>query len=439
MSIMAPTRSSLGAHERQHKRRDAVASAKLKKTGFLHLPSEIRNRIYEDAIFDHDRDAVFLPRLLPRKVHPDGERDSALGPLFYSHNMSALPFKEPVTSQWPLHGCHWTDGERPPEAFPLPPDIGDFSDESDDEQPADSQYPQALGSLWWDSKLHKHISGHVRGTDAATDEVDRCDCCSVGLWKCKCVCHQDDNSGHEGELHDADSESTYELVGDFEELELDVDGYWQPPQACLSDTCKDRWCDFCAGKGLGSDEDEERYPEDERVFCEDNDVDTEDGEHYDGEEIMGMLFQTKEPPILLVCKEICEQCLPVYYGCNAFSWRFFWLEQDRSLQRFNEWATQVVGKHAKHIARLSFEGRHSVEEGIEFEVDVNLLEEVPFFELAVQCLHLTDDLTDAIVEAVEQDFITILWKMSRRDGGEITLSSGDICMLGKAFVDAMTR
>ena len=116
-----------------------------------------------------------------------------------------------------------------------------------------------------------------------------------------------------------------------------------------------------------------------------------------------MIFQQSEPGILLASKDIREQCLPIYYGTNAFSWRFFWGDQWVSLARFTEWI-RVVGVNAKYITQISFEGRHSVEEGIEFEVDIDLLEESPFFDITADCIHPGDELTDAIVEAIEQDF-----------------------------------
>ncbi|KAK3064372.1 hypothetical protein LTR53_018516, partial [Teratosphaeriaceae sp. CCFEE 6253] len=44
-------------------------SAKTEKVGFLHLPDEVRKRIYALAIYDHDRGVVLLPRHLPRKTY----------------------------------------------------------------------------------------------------------------------------------------------------------------------------------------------------------------------------------------------------------------------------------------------------------------------------------------------------------------------------------
>lgn len=284
------------------------------------------------------------------------------------------------------------------------------------------------------------------------DEVDACHTCG----KPYCVCQVPTDSGDENDVSQGfegfgnddvfntssskssseDSDQDPDKPGGFDE-----DGFLIPPKNCLRGKCSltNRFCDFCGGHGLGPDQDETMYydEEDGDRFANDDPL-GEDDEHYDSEERTGMLFRTEEPGILLACKEIREQCLPIYYASNAFSWRFYWLDQPRSLQRFVSW-TQTARKYAKHITELSFEGRHSVEEGIDFEVDIDLFEEVPYFNVVVECRHPGDELTDAVIEAVEQDFITVLWKMSRRDGGRITFTSDDLCRLGHLFSEAMQR
>ena len=60
-----PTASSRGFHVLRPPRK-----AHTDRIGFLHLPDNVRTKIYRLAIFDHDRGAVFLPRACPRKVHP---------------------------------------------------------------------------------------------------------------------------------------------------------------------------------------------------------------------------------------------------------------------------------------------------------------------------------------------------------------------------------
>ena len=233
-------------------------------------------------------------------------------------------------------------------------------------------------------------------------------------------------------LSDEDSASTYEE-------KYDSDGYVIPPARCMKghgtfgalfDSCE-----FCGGYELKPNQDEEAY-----VDSDSNDDDPleEDEEHFDSAERKGMLFYTFEPGILLACKEIREQRLPIYYGMNAFSWRFFWQSPRRSRERVIEW-TEVVGENTEHIRKISFESRHAVEEGIEFEVDIDLLDRAPFYEVKAYCNHPGDELTEVTVEAIEQDFLAVLHNLSRRYGGVIEFSADDIGLLGRVFLEAMRR
>lgn len=151
-----------------------------------------------------------------------------------------------------------------------------------------------------------------------------------------------------------------------------------------------------------------------------------------------MLFRTFEPGILLACKEIRTQCLPVYYGSNAFSWRLFWLYPRDSLFKFEKWV-EVVGEHAKHMRQISFEGRHAVEEGIEFEVDIDLLDDKPYYHVESDCIHPCDEITDATTEAIQQQFVNILSGFSAKDGGMITLTTARLAFLGKSFCEALMQ
>ncbi|KAI6890622.1 hypothetical protein KC318_g14476 [Hortaea werneckii] len=117
-----------------------------------------------------------------------------------------------------------------------------------------------------------------------------------------------------------------------------------PPSLCLNGECRDTYCEHCAGNGLASDEDESCYQnsEDSSVNEHENDE-----EHFDPFEITGMLYEPREPLILLACKEIREQCLPQYHASNAFSWRFDWLNYKDSLSYFSGWVDHVVNEHTK--------------------------------------------------------------------------------------------
>ncbi|KAK3710490.1 hypothetical protein LTR37_010333 [Vermiconidia calcicola] len=501
-------------------------SAKTSQTGFLDLPNEIRNRIYKQAIWDHDRAVVFLPRNLPRTVLPDGERidhdfieyepyDPYLDP---ARNYSDKFRQWTETCRSEFQGvqddCHWQEGEWLPEEIPLPVFTEECTDDSESEESTDdseseecSDHEESEGSTDDEEdeadvqvvedrsvsgKLLSSMNGNVRAfldTNAHAaavehflDDFDRCDTCH----QVECACYGSGDSDHEVDLTEGEedtdnqidgehppkvlSDETFDIVmselaeddfsrrettidhNDFGQRGVDSDGYLVPPMSCFNGKCAARGypnnneCRFCAGFGLGPNQDESAYLDDPadpftQAF-ENDDPLGDDEQHLNVTERMGMVFRQQEPGILLACKEIREQCLPLYFGLNLFSWRFFWLDQNRSLARFKAW-TQGIDKHENHITQLSFEGRHSVEEGIDFSVDVDLLEEAPYFDIEVECPDYSDAYkdyaTDAIVEALEQDFITILWKMSRRDRGRIKFSSGDLFMLGEAFSAAMQR
>ena len=434
--------------------KDIMPSAKMERTGFLHLPNEIRNRIYEDAIFDHDHGTVMLPRALPRKVTADGKH-IAVDYLGQNHLCEDLPDILGVaglSSSVLYDECLWVEGERPPEEIPLPIFTEELTDdESWPDEPSDMRgWMTASGRRLTNSERYQRSFTRTRKAAAETEEildaVDVCDDC--GEVDCTCIApgdSTDEEAGMENPEEDAASSSEASSeVGDDEHGGIDEDGYLMPPKNCMIGRCSvtNKECNFCGGFGLGPDQDEEMYFNDDNEEYDnrykDDDPLEEDDEHYDSEEREGMLFRQQEPAILLACKEIREQCLPIYYGSNACSWRFFWLDQTKSLARFTAW-TRVVGKRSKNIREISFEGRHSVEEGIEFGVDIDLLEETPYFDVKAECHHPGDELTDAIVEAIEQDFITVLWKMSRLDRGKIDLSSDDLCQLGALFSEAMQR
>ena len=81
-----------------------------------------------------------------------------------------------------------------------------------------------------------------------------------------------------------------------------------------------------------------------------------------------------------------------------------------------------------------------MEEGIEFEVDIDLLEEAPWFTVKVKDHHQDHRFNKYIVDALEERIITALWKMLSRDltyGGRVQLLASDLQALGSIFVDTM--
>jgi hypothetical protein len=344
--------------------------------------------------------------------------------------------------------CQWEETEAPPEEIPLPI----FTEEETDDE-ADVHVRQNFeryqlsyvqtreNTLAWESDL------------VAVDDL------CLGCEQVDCVCREPNlevPKVHDGKIDDAEELEANEHVEENEQgssagepeeednasthlEEYDSDGYIIPPASCTKGHGQFGAfyynCEFCGGFGLGSDQDEEAYTDSD---SDDDDPLEEDEEHFDSEERIGMLFSTFEPGILLACKEIREQCLPVYYGMNAFSWRLFWQSPRRSLERFIGW-TEVVGENTKHIRKISFESRHAVEEGIEFEVDIDLLDRAPFYEVQADCDYMEDELTTVTVEAIEQDFLAVLYRMSKRYGGVIKFRAEDIHLLGKVFWEAMKR
>jgi hypothetical protein len=343
--------------------------------------------------------------------------------------------------------CKWVAEERPPEEIPLPL----FSEEETDDETEICNVTGRSNNRWRDAWIRTREVCLDREKDI--EGADVCGDCNLVYCTCigeiplseeegndavieaqKCGGNGDNQSDDISDDQDGNEDDDNEGGEAY-----DSDGYLIPPTSCIKGHgemgATNTHCSFCGGFGFGPDQEEDAYADDD---SDHEDPLEEDDEHFDSEERIGMLFHTWEPGILLACKEIREQCLPLYYGSNAFSWRFFWGHQANSLACFTEW-TQVVGKNAKYITQISFEGRHSIEEGIEFEVDIDLLEESPFFDIAADCIHPGDELTDVIVEVIEQDFVTVLWRMSKRDRGVIKISSKDLCLLGTIFSEALQR
>ena len=242
--------------------------------------------------------------------------------------------------------CQWEETEAPPEEIPLPIFTEAETDDEADVEPYQRAYVQTREkALAWESN-----STAVDNLCLGCEHVD-CVCEEPNIEEPKVYdgkiddteeleakehVEENEQGSSAGESGEEDNESTYEE-------EYDSDGYLVPPASCIKGHGQ-FWtlhshCEFCGGFGLGSDQDEEAYTDSD---SDDDDPLEEDEEHFDSEERMGMLFYTFEPGILLACKEIREQCLPVYYGINTFSWRFFWQSPRRSLERLIEW-TEVAG------------------------------------------------------------------------------------------------
>ncbi|KAK3723214.1 hypothetical protein LTR37_001937 [Vermiconidia calcicola] len=217
---------------------------------------------------------------------------------------------------------------------------------------------------------------------------------------------------------------------------------YRDPEACLNNECEDEECEHCGGHGLDRGLSREQLAELDRKDDELNDeLDKAEGhedlEHQDVHERIGMVYEPKEPAILLVSKEARAQCLPIYYAKNPFSWRFLWLNYPRSLDRFNKWVNQIRHEDARHITKLTFEGRHTVEEGVEFEVDIDILEDDPFFEVKAASSNGQDSAITTLKPALEQHISHLLEKWLIRNPAGRTLCQSRLDDLAEVFVKSM--
>ena len=209
------------------------------------------------------------------------------------------------------------------------------------------------------------------------------------------------------------------------------------PDECLANQCEDNKCVHCAGHGLGSDRLDEAYAASQGSLQ--SDENEEDDEHFDSDEKIGMFYELDEPAILLTCKEIRQQCLPLYYALNSFSWRFLWQENVRSMNRFTMWVTAIQDEQAALVRKISFESRHQYAEGIEFDADIDLVKQSPFFTVSVSAGHPKDSEVEVIMHELERALVWCLWNMSKKGTVKIILSTNRLVTLGATFVRAMDR
>ena len=213
---------------------------------FLDFPNEVRNRIYRLAIADHDRSAVYLPRLAPRKVTP----------------------KEDLSMKY---GSIWEEeGEAPTEYYFYPGEEGSSlasgdwkfgkadSPVVDNDEGADGSLTEANADdeEFWNEMVRNIDYGGRKLDDAATEDLCGgeqedypclCSChdalfvgqersnsaldCSGASDEepCYCICYDRAPADKEGEL----------VVG---ECEPPVLRDQHAPDACLRNECHDDEC-----------------------------------------------------------------------------------------------------------------------------------------------------------------------------------------------------
>lgn len=434
----------------------AAPCSKTSRTGFLHLPGHVRGRIYKLAIYDHDRSVVFLPRALPRRndYHWD---DDLPDPLDLA---SSLPTTTEIdnTELWKQYGAsmaatvdcsagNWVTERARETDTRFSGSTSCLSDYSASSFTADQKM---------DTLVHNLLeqSPETSGSSQSDSNASCCASSDLGVIELRMDAEalaQMDVMLEDGGCSGIDDEAGTALSNnDNDHHRLESNSSWTsstflenpassstnaPPSSCLDGACSDVFCEHCAGHGLASNEDESCYQNSDTSSASEHE---NDEEHFDPFEVIGMLYEPMEPFILLACKEIREQCLPHYYASNAFSWRFDWLNYKDSLSHFSGWVNHVVKEHTKEMTSVSFQGRHVVEEGVDFDADIDVLASAPFFQVKVAATH-DDDALRAISDGLKRQLITALWEMLITNGSRGFMTEKSLRELGQLFVCAMHR
>lgn len=432
----------------------AAPCSKTSRTGFLHLPQHVRGRIYKLALYDHDRSVVFLPRALPRRVDYHWEGDLP-DPLDLA---SSLPTTTEIGNNklWEQYGANmpttddcsagnWvkergrdTDIRLSGSASCLT-DYSAFSSTADrnvdlSEHDVLRSSPETSNSSQSDASAPCCASSDVVNTE---DEgfVAQVRVMSEGEG-CNRIDDEADTTSSLSGSDEGDRSETNSSAASPRSFEsITSSSTNAPPSSCLDGECRDMECEHCAGHGLASNEDQSCYQNSEESSVSEHE---NDEEHFDPFEITGMLYEPKEPSILLACKEIRKQCLLQYYASNAFSWRFEWLNYKDSLSHFFGWVDHVVRDHTREMTGVSFQGRHVVEEGVDFDADIDILTSAPFFQVKVAATH-NDEPLRAILDGLKRHLIAALWEKLQTNGSRVLMTEADLKELGEIFVCAMHR
>ena len=434
---------------------------------FLDFPTEVRNRIYHLAIFDHDRGAVLLPRSVPRKITSKTDEDVE------SVHVDVDDVEGPTRHlSWPrnegrsLAAGRWVTG---PPSGPLLAEGG-------------SAFKQA--KMMFDETA-------LVDAEAAMADIPASELCREinGAGGCDCECHHDDD-GHYSDAGGTDAfcedkVDDSEGEGDEEEVAPNPSEVEEEPKPTQStnktiagtpvsgeaENEEDMWdcrgaaeqkpCPCPCHKELEESDSEEEDSEEESVpdvdtdhhcnddyCCEPEDIPEDIMEHRDWYEEDGMRYEDKDPAILLASKQVREECLPIYYATNAFSWRFLCYDYKNSAARFVKWTESLCDQDAALIKSITFEGRHTVEEGVDFDIGIDLLDSSPYFRFTTHCSHLdrandsaTDEWYDAtlarIIDCLEHEVLGRLWMLSRSGQQRVNFSPRDIAKLGQLFVKYM--
>lgn len=305
--------------------------AKADQIGFLHLPDHIRKRIYELVSYRHDHGVVFLPRGLPRKrgLKADTKYEESEGVDGEFLTEFGEPFKLLIRKTASAKGStptgRWVEEEDLAKAnflslgLPLASvklmtdkDILDFI--GDEDSSSDIHDDFALPPSGRDVD---RVPDSVFGATEVLD-MQSSDATESGWVDCSCDCHSSSSESQpSADMNDDE-------CGDDEIPALPTQDAEVQNTVCSCGSAECHVCCELAAHFEDSDSSEGN------VFAHGEHGEGEDMEHYDTHELFGMLYEPKEPAILLCCREIRSQCLPIYYGRNSFSWRFIWTARARA-------------------------------------------------------------------------------------------------------------
>ncbi|KAI6888305.1 hypothetical protein KC360_g969 [Hortaea werneckii] len=87
---------------------------------------------------------------------------------------------------------------------------------------------------------------------------------------------------------------------------------------------------------------------------------------------------------------------------------------------------------------VSFQGRHVVEEGVDFDADIDILPCAPFFQVNAASTH-DDDAVKAVSDGLKRQLTAALCEMFMANGSRVVMTETDLKKLGQIFVCAMHR
>lgn len=394
---------------------------------FDELPVNVRKRIYEFVVRDHDRELVFFPRALPRKVTPETDADVKHAKIDYGDGNDVTE-----ALVWPDHhesglaAGRWVDGEGHLDTDASKAETNEAWETTDDtEDEGEVNRLDIREPLDGVEGLTQSTKSAEQGVATFPDAEEMTEAQQTQILD-----DADSISTCGGEDENGECHCKYHPGSDDEEeYEVETDTESEPVDGCAEHIVFRGECSKCAEEYTKYEDEEDPFPDEEE----------DDDEHKDLHELVGMLYEPREPAILLVNKEIREQCLPVYYATNAFSWRFHWVDYNRSQLKFSNWVTYVGNNNTKFITKISFEGRHMIEEGVEFSVDIDVLDRSPFFSLEVSCHDRPDRATKRIKYSLDKELAYTLWMWSNRGRNSFSMSLVRLKELGREFVSAMRR